>query len=100
MPGTNAYVEVASICYIWQIRSHSVAGFFLGAFLVIAAASVQIFDLKLNEASQGPRAEVRSELSLAERQRGYVNTVAYVIQNIPIVRVRLNYVCFYFFLQF
>lgn len=52
MSGTNAYVEVASICYIWQIRSHSVAGFFLGAFLVVAAASVQIFDLKLNEASQ------------------------------------------------
>lgn len=44
----------------------------------------------MKQARQGPRAEVWSELSLAERQRGYVNAVAYVIQNIPIARVRLT----------
>lgn len=32
----------------------------------------------MKQARQGPRAEVWSELSLAERQRGYVNTVAYL----------------------
>lgn len=45
----------------------------------------------MKQARQGPRAEVWSELSLAERQRGYVNAVAYVILNIQsIVRVRLT----------